>query len=132
MRLFVYSSWIFKMWRFVISCLEISCLCIYSLHQRQRSSPIFSHWVLGVLPRQVWRQRSCSVSLFSQLWEYLRASRKWESIGLGLSGSVGMKGHVVAETVAEAPAFLLHPSFHDILPYLSLSSTVPRKKEPEF
>lgn len=31
----------------------------------------------------------------------------------------------MAETVAEAPAFLLHPSFQDILPYLSLLSTIP-------
>ena len=88
--------------------------------------PHFSYKVLGVLPRLVWSQRSCSASLFSQLWEYLRASRKWESISLGLSGSVGIKGHAVAEAVAEAPkgvarallyivraspSFLLHSSF---------------------
>ena len=88
--------------------------------------PHFSYKVLGVLPRLVWSQRSCSASLFSQLWEYLRASRKWESINLGLSGSVGIKGHAVAEAVAEAskgvarallyivrasPSFLIYPSF---------------------
>ena len=88
--------------------------------------PHFSHCVLGVLPRLVWSQKSCNVSLFSQLWEYLRATRKWESISLGLSGSVGIKGHAVAEAVAEAPkgvarallyivrgspSFLLHPSY---------------------
>ena len=64
--------------------------------------------------------------MFSQLWEYLRVSRKWESINLGLSGSVGIKGHAVAEAVAEAPkgvarallyivraspSFLIYPSF---------------------
>ena len=50
--------------------------------------PHFSYKVLGVLPRLVW---SCNASLFSQLWEYLRASRKWEPISLGLSESVGIK-----------------------------------------
>ncbi len=88
--------------------------------------PQFSYKVLGGLPRLVWSQRSCSVSLFSQLWEHFRASTKWESISLGLSGSVGIKGHAMAEAVAEAPngvarallyivgaspSFLLHPSY---------------------
>ena len=55
------------------------------------------------------------ILLFSQLWEHLRAFRKWESISLGLSGSVGTQDHAVAgiqdhavagiqgHAVAEAP-----------------------------
>ena len=100
--------------------------------------PHFSHWVLTVLLRLVWSQKSCNVSLFLQLWEYLRATRKWESISLGLSGSVGTKGHAVADAVAEAPmgvarallyivrdspSFLLHlsyKSFFDSLHSLGL------------
>ena len=83
--------------------------------------PHFSYKVLGALPRLVWSQRSCRALLFSQLWEDLRAFRKWESISLRLSGSVGIEGHAVAEAptgvarallyiVRGSPSFLL--SFH--------------------
>lgn len=63
----------------------------------------FSNWVLGGLPRLGWSQKSCSVSLFLQLLEYLRTSRKWKSISLGLSGSVKIEGHAMAKVLAEAP-----------------------------
>ena len=122
LRLFVYYGWILKMWE-LCNILLGNLLSLY-LYSPLKTAlfPHFSYKVLGVLPRLVWSQRSCSASLFSQLWEYLRASRKWESISLGLSGSVGIKGHAVAEAVAEAPkgvarallhivSFLLHPSF---------------------
>ena len=71
--------------------------------------PHFSYKVLGVLPRRVWSQRSCSALLFSQLWEDLRAFRKWESISLRLSGSVGIQNHAVAEA---GPCALVHSQGH--------------------
>ena len=70
--------------------------------------PHFSYKVLGVLPRLVWSQRSCRASLLSQLWEDLRSFRKWESISLCLSGSVGIQGHAVAEAPTGVARALLY------------------------
>ena len=110
------------MWEFVILCLEISFVFILSIKdsalspffplvfrgfteaslESEELQCIFVFAVVGV-SQSIQEVRGAAVHLFSQLWEYLRASRSWKSISLGLSGSVGIKGRAVAETVAEAP-----------------------------
>ena len=67
LRRFVGCRWILKMWELVIFCMKISCFCTYFLPLKTALFPHFSHWVLRVLPRLVWSQKSCNVSLFSQL-----------------------------------------------------------------
>ena len=107
----------------VIGKRKIPCLfiCIYIPHQRQRSFLFFPHRVLGVLLRLVWGQRYCRTSLFLQVWEDLRAFRKWESISLCLSGSVGIQGHAVAEAptgVARALLYIVRGSPSFLLSFL--------------
>ena len=107
----------------VIGKRKIPCLfiCIYIPHQRQRSFLFFPHRVLGVLLRLVWGQRYCRTSLFLQVWEDLRAFRKWESISLRLSGSVGIQGHAVAEAptgVARALLYIVRGSPSFLLSFL--------------
>ena len=94
------------------------------------------------------------ILFFSQLWEYLRAFRKWVSISLGLSGSVGIQDHAVAgiqgHAVAEAPtgvarallyivraspSFLLHPlyksfyhTFHHLQQVISWEDDITSEK----
>lgn len=74
--------------------------------------PQFSYKVLEGLSRLVWSQKSCNASFFSHLWEHCRASTKWESISLGLNGSVGLKGYAMTEAVSEAPNDVAHMLFY--------------------
>lgn len=61
----------------------------------------FSYKVLRVLLRLVWSQKSYSTSLILQVWEYHRTFKKWKSINLSLSGSIGIKGYILANVIAE-------------------------------
>lgn len=82
--------------------------------------------VLRVLLRLVWSQKSGS-AWFSLLWKYLRAFRKWESISLGLSGSVEIQGHAVAKAstgVARALLSLLYSQGLSLLPSLSINQVI--------
>ena len=63
----------------------------------------------------------CSSRLFSQLWEYFRASRTWESISLDLSGGgVVPPSHMVAD-LQISPTFN-QPQGHAVADILSYKS----------